>query len=147
MRLLIVFGLAIVTMFACMPWLKSHLDDAGFRQDMAVAPGLLESRKGASASLIAGAVRARARERGIDLPEDGLRVEVSPSRNGTYRVAAGTMRVTANAMTSVQDVTIDASYDQPVFKLFKRHVKTQVVTMQPGDGPGSVYPESRDAVH
>src|SRR5271165_5285349 len=132
MRLLIALGLLLGVFLVGIPWAKGHFDDAGFRQDMAMTPGLLDRRKGASAGDIAAAVKASAVERGITLPDDGLRVQVSASRKGSYKVAGGIMRVTAGGVTSVQDVTIDATYDRPVLKVFKRHVQTQVVTMQPG---------------
>src|SRR5215472_4193453 len=105
MRLLIALGLIIAAFVVGVPWLKGHLDDAGFRQDMAVAPVLIDSRRGASAMVIASSVKARAVERGIVLPENGLRVQVSDSRKGSYHVAAGAMRVNAPGVTSVQDVT------------------------------------------
>jgi hypothetical protein len=141
MRLLILAGLALAAFFLAVPWIKGLLADSGFRQDMAVTPMMIDSRKGASASVIATAVRARALERGIALPEDGLKVQVSAAHKGSEKVAAGVMRVNVPGVSQVQDVTIDASYDQPVLKVFKRHVQTEVMTAQPGEGPGSVYPE------
>jgi hypothetical protein len=123
-----------------MPWLKSHLDDSGFRQDIAFAPALVTDRHGVNAGVLAGAVIARARERGIALPADGLRISVAAGRKGTYRVVGGIMTAAGPVGGYVQDVTVKVSYDQPLFRFFKRHVETEVDTSAPGDGPASSYP-------
>jgi hypothetical protein len=142
MRFLIFLGLAIGAVLLSMPWLKSHIDDSGFRQDIAFAPGLSATgRHGVTASMVAGTVQARAKDRGLTLPEDGIKVSVSAARKGSYRVAGGIMSVAGPSGTAVQDVTVNVAYDQPLFWHFKRHVETQVETTAPGDGPASIYPE------
>jgi hypothetical protein len=140
MRMLILVGVAIGAIFLAMPWIKSHLDDAGFRQDIAFTPGLVAGRAGANAAVVANAVKARAKDRGITLPEDGLKVSVSAGHKGSYRVAGGIMTAVGPAGSAVQDVTVNVSYDQPLFRFFKRHVETEVDTSAPGNGPASSYP-------
>jgi hypothetical protein len=140
MRILIILGLAVGAIALAMPWLKTHIDDSGFRQDIAFVPGMVSDRHGVEARMVADTVRARARERGISLPPDGLTVTVSEGHKGTYRVAGGVMQAVGPPGSMVQDVSVAVAYDQPLLWVFKRHVETQVDTSGPGDGPASSYP-------
>jgi len=140
MRFFVVVCSVLGAALQATPWLMSNIEDAAFKQDIAFVPDLVTGRDGATAKGIAEAVKMRAAEHGIVLPPNGLKVEVSASRNGTYQVAGGIMGVGGTSSSLIQDVTINASYDRPVLRFFKRHVEVHVETTAPGGGPASSDP-------
>ena len=141
MRFLMVVAVALLAVIVAIPWIMSNIDDSAFRQDIALVPGLVGGPSGViHAKAVADVVVVRAKERGIVLKPDTLKVEVSEGRTGSYQVASGALTVVGHNVRSVQDVVITTSYDRPLLSFFKRHIDVRVDTTGPGAGPASSYP-------
>jgi len=142
MRILVLAGFVLALILITVSWIGQNVDDSGFRQDIAFIPALVDNRNNFTASSVATAVIARAKDHNIELRPGDLTVDVAPTKQGHYHVRGGLMEVKGPAavLTAVQDVSIKASYERKFLKVFTRHVTTTVDTTAPGVGPGSTYP-------
>src|SRR5687768_16266337 len=96
---------------AAWPWINASIDEGGLREDAIAAPNLSRAGSSIQAATIAGYLVHVAKQRGIELQPENLRIEVSATEAG----ALGGIQVGGKQLAGVQQVTIHVDYRHPIY--------------------------------
>ncbi len=138
MKALVWLAVLIGAVVAAVPWISATMDEAGLRDDVVAAPNL--SRQGTSlrAATIAGYLVQVAKQRGIALQPENLRIEVDAAEAG----ALSGIQVGGQQVAKVQKVTVHVDYRRPLYLGLSKHMEFTLHTSGLGNGGASTFPGS-----
>jgi hypothetical protein len=123
---------------AAVPWFNASFDEAGLREDAVSAPNLSRAGSSIQAATIASYLMHAAKQRGIQLEPENLRIEVSAAEAG----ALGGLQVGGKQLAGVQKVAIHVDYHHPVYLGLTKHMEFTIRTSGIGNGGASAFPVS-----
>ncbi|WP_224369709.1 hypothetical protein [Hyalangium versicolor] len=136
MKALIWLAVLIGAVVATVPWISATMDEAGLREDVVAAPNLSRHGTSLKAGTIAGYLMQVARQRGINLQPENLRIEVSAAEAG----ALGGIQVGGQQVAQVQKVLIHVDYRHPLYLGLSKHMEFTLHTSGIGNGGASTFP-------
>jgi hypothetical protein len=138
MRFLIWLAVLIGCGVAAVPWFNASFDEAGLREDAVAAPNLSRAGSSISAATIASYLMHVAKQRGIELQPENLRIEVSAAEAG----ALGGLQVGGKQLAGVQKVILHVDYRHPIYLGLTKHMEFTIRTSGIGNGGASTFPIS-----
>lgn len=141
MKFLLWLAVLIGAGVAAVPWFNASFDEAGLREDAVAAPNLSRAGSSIQAATIASYLVHAAKQRGLDLQPENIRIEVSASEAG----ALGGIQVGGKQLAGVQKVTIQVDYRHPVYLGLTKHMDFTIHTSGIGNGGASTFPASAQA--
>lgn len=120
---------------AAVPWINASMDEAGLREDVVAAPNLSRNGTSIRAATMASYLMQVAKQRGIELQPENLRIEVAAAEEG----ALGGLKV-----AGVQKVTVHVDYHHPLYLGLTKHMEFTLHTSGIGTGESSTFPESEE---
>lgn len=121
-----------------LPWINAFIEEAGLKQDAAFAPDLSRSSNVVTAKKVASQLKMAARERGLQLEDEHLRIEVAEAVPAN--IQGGQVQIAGGPTVSVQVVTIEVNYEHPIYLGLTKSMEFTLTTQAIAQGGASVFP-------